>query len=529
MKKLYNLARHQAVCPRSFRTASMVFFTFILWHGVALNPVQAQWRQVQQLEFLKEGKGQEYCHLLPLKEQGLLVTLEKEQGFRREVTWDFVRLDSSFKELWKVSYTIPVLYEPLLSYQNEQYYFWLLAEPESENIKILRLDLQLGETEEFSGKLVGLRVASYFKVLGNTAFVGGSFMDRPVVLSFSFFNQSTKPLQGIYSKYFELSGLELDEENNEVWVLLKDRRKGNCMLDVQRYSYDGKLLATLNLGEQAEEKLHFITGKSITSNKQPILVGNYTKGCNDYARGFFVSHFQADDTHKSQLYAFDELENFFSYLSPKRQERMREKIEMKKRLGRESNLSFRVLLHPLLKTQEGFILVAEALFLGAVSPNNTAFVDVPLRNRTSFSKPLPYRQTAEFRHSHGIVCGFDKNGKLLWDNAIDLKSIGSIVLEEQLFVGIKNDKVYLSFMEKGKLHLQVTQGNKVIAEPEPYEIYAYENDRHRDEDAAVSHWYDDYCLVWGTRHIDNAKAGSADASFYIKKVQYQLPATRSGE
>ena len=67
----------------------------------------------------------------------------------------FYRYDENLKERWQTVFEIEKGYESVISYQNENYLFWLFAEPESPKINIIRLDLEHGEIDEFKGDLLG--------------------------------------------------------------------------------------------------------------------------------------------------------------------------------------------------------------------------------------------------------------------------------------------------------------------------------------------------------------------------------------
>ncbi|MEZ4900778.1 MAG: hypothetical protein R2822_03005 [Spirosomataceae bacterium] len=84
----------------------------------------------------------------------------------------------------------------------------------------MRVDLRDGELETFKGDLLTRADIVHFKVLGNTAFIGGYHHSRPVVLAFSFFDKSIKALPYLYASNTEISNIELDEKHNQLNVLL---------------------------------------------------------------------------------------------------------------------------------------------------------------------------------------------------------------------------------------------------------------------------------------------------------------------
>ncbi|WP_144080170.1 hypothetical protein [Flectobacillus major] len=478
----------------------------------------AQLQQIAQLEYIKDPKQSQEMDLLPLQDAGALLTFEKNEVFGKSITWDFVRIDSSLKELWKTKFEIPNNFEPSLSFQNKEYLFWLFIEPETVNIQIMRLDLAIGELDEFKGKLLGVVDISHFKVLGNTAFIGGVYFDKPVVLSFSFFNQASKVLHGIYDKHLEVNALEIDEKRNELNVIIKERRNGRCGLGIQSYSYEGKLLRSIHVPTIDNNSLSFISGKMLPiSEHESMLVGNYSTNCSEYSKGLYLTRLEDGEEKGTSTITFADLQSFFSYMSPKRQERVREKIEKKKKEGKEPHFTYKLLVHNLEKTPRGFLLVAEVYYPSATSysSSNYMMVGASLRNKVAKDKALSYRFT------HAVVCEFDLKGKILWDNAMIMDNLESKDLVEQIQVSHLGNELVMAYFEKGKVYSQRIHENKLVGEKAIFEIKSDETTNRIDEEATVAAWYKQFFIAWGTRKVEGKRADTPDTElFYLRKLTY---------
>jgi hypothetical protein len=81
------------------------------------------------------------------------------------------------------------------------------------------------------------------------------------VISFAFFNSTTKVLSGIYDKNVTINTLEIDEIRNEVNVVINERRKGICSLSVLSYSYMGDLLRTNQVPLADQKNVNFVSGR----------------------------------------------------------------------------------------------------------------------------------------------------------------------------------------------------------------------------------------------------------------------------
>ena len=486
-------------------------FIFLLFTSSAF----AQLNQVAQVELLKDTKFTEHISVLPLAKKGMLLTLEREGYFNKSIeNWTFYRYDNDLKERWQTNFEVERGYESVISYQNENYLFWLFAEPDSPRINIIRLNLEHGEIDEFKGDLLGNVNIEFFKVLENTAFLGGTYSDKPIVISFSFFHKKGTVLHGLYDDHLEINGLEVDDKRNEINVIVKERRNRTCGLAIQSYSLEGKSLRTLHVPDENGNSLSFISGKMLPLNdKETLLVGNFSNNCNEFSKGLYLTRLEDGIEKGTSIIKFGDLKNFFAFMSPKRQEKMKEKIEQKKKEGKDPNFSYKLLVHNLIETEKGSLLLAEIYY---AQPQTSAVLSSPFVNR---SMNKSYQE--QYHFTHAVICEFDKTGKILWDNALVMDNLETDELVEQIQVSKLDNKWLLAFLKKGKVNLQQIQGSEHVGEREFFEIKP-DKDSKSDENVSVAAWYDQNFVAWGTRKIDNRRSDEPNKEvFYIKKLSYQ--------
>jgi hypothetical protein len=497
----------------------MKYLFQILFFGLFYASTFAQLNQVAQVELMKDSKFTENISVLPLAKKGMLLTLEREGYFNKNDNWIFYRYDENLKERWQTVFEIERGYEPLISYQNENYLFWLFQEPQTPKINIIRLDLEHGEIDEFKGSLLGTVDIEFFKVLENTAFLGGTYYDKPIVISFSFFHKKGTVLHGLYDNHLEINGLEVDDKRNEINVIVKERRNRTCGLAIQSYSLEGKSLRTLHVPDENGNSLSFISGKMLPLNeKETLLVGNFSNNCNEFSKGLYLTRLEEGIEKGTSIIKFGDLKNFFAFMSPKRQEKMKEKIEQKKKEGKEPNFSYKLLVHNLIETERGSLLMAEIYYSQAVS--NSAVLS------TSFGgRPAKKDIQEQYHFTHAVICEFDKTGKILWDNALVMDNLESDDLVEQVQVSRLEDKWLLAFLKKGKVYLQQIKGSEHVGEKEEFELKANPDERV-DEEAEVAAWYEQNFITWGTKKIETRKNSDAPKeAFYIRKLSYQKEKT----
>jgi len=477
----------------------------------------AQLDQSVRLEFKVSQTTEEYFDVTPLQKEGVLVTHRQEERFGNE-KWVFSRFDSTLKEQWKAEYKLIPELTPVQSYFNQQYLFWLLQEKDNDKISVLRVDLRNGELETFKGDLLTRADIVHFKVLGNTAFVGGYHHSRPVVFAFSFFDKSIKALPYLYTSNTEISNIELDEKHNQLNVLLYTIKRGNCQFTIKTYTYEGRLVKTTTL--PFEDNNGLISGKILPLDEtSSLIVGNYAQGCTQYSQGLYFSRIKDAELEKLQWVDFSKLENFFNYLKPKRRKRVLERISKQKEEGKDPKFRYRMLVHDIIKNDDEFVLVAEVYY--PVYKSGNTYYNGALRNIN--------REFDAFRYTHAIVCGFDKSGKLLWDNCFSLENVESIELLPMVQVTQSEDLLVLGYPKEGKITTEVIKRNEVVREQETFEIKTAEiGARIVDTERSVlAAWYDRYFLAYGFQKIGNEKwVGIPREVFYINKLAYDSNALR---
>jgi hypothetical protein len=496
---------------------------FLLAMGV--QPVRAQLAQSMRIEIPSDPNEAESFNVTPLGEQGVLMTVRSGSFMdHTPVKLDFQKYDVNLKRLWQTDYKQDIKYKPISSYESEHYVYHLFREYNGDQFQFLRLNLDDGIIDTFDGKLIDQLDVEQFKVMGSQAFVSGHHHGRPVVLSFSFFDRTVKVLPGLYANRMEISGLELDEARQEVNVLVHELRR-RCKFSIRTYNYDSKLLRTLDF-DGAQNSL--ISGKLLPVNQQEsILVGNYSTDCTPYSQGIYVSRIHhgeggsvstVETINDIQYIEFSQLQNFFNYLKPHRQQKLLAKAQKKKEEGKDYKFRYRLLVHDLKPTPDGLTLVAEVYY--PQYRGSTLAYGGYLRGGDRYEG---------FRYTHAFICGFDKQGKLLWDNCFPIKELLSTELIEMVQVSQQNDKMVLAYPNEGEINTEVIQGSKILKETEKFKLKT-NTDNEKVTFSAQDNlmaWYDRHFIACGFQKIaatKNSNAGQREV-FYLNKLTYSEETT----
>jgi hypothetical protein len=490
------------------------------------NPLLAQLDQTLRREIVpKKEDSNDIFDITPFGKMGLILSVRDGNMFSRgQRPWNFSRLDTTLQEVWNKEFPINSMLLPLKSFHNNQFLYILFSEPESLDISVFKLNAETGEGEMIEGTLIAGIEVSDFKVLENQAYIAGVVKNRPVVVSFSFFDRRPRILPGLFGQNTEINGLRVNEENRTVSVIMYSTYRATCKLIVKTYSYQGKLLDEFAI--KNEKDMSLVTGKiSILNNQERLLMGNYSVDCSPYSQGMYLAKFKNEEREFIRYFKFADFKNFFNYMKPARQERVKNRIVKKREKGKEMRLRYRLHIHDIIETEDQLILVAEAYYPQYRTASSGTFGNV----RGYYND----RIFDGYQYTHAVVCGFDKNGNLLWDNSFEINDYVSYDLNEAVQVNVEKDRIVLAYPQDGNINTKVIKGNNILKDKENYKILTnFEHDKvTNSEPAKVAQWYDQYFLVWGEQTISNYKDSGVSKVrevFYMNKITYLKDEEKQG-
>lgn len=489
-----------------------LYHTFIFVFLLLSFAVSAQLTQGKRIEFERNSSIDEENLLIPLKENGVVLLQSKIEAYRRKFTLDFYKYDSTLTQIWKTTFLPDEDFELVKTFHNEHFLYVLFKKDDKIDIGVLRIDFETGDKTYVEGNLLTNVEIEHFVVLESKAFIGGKYNERPVVVMFSFFDKTSRVLPEIHNNYLVINDLDVDEHNESVYLMLKNER--NCQFILKTYSYEGKAISSLVLGDK---QLAPISGEVLKIDpKKPILMGNYAEGCSQLSLGIYLQNLS--DESKIQYINFADLKNFFRFLNPKREEKIKTKITQKKQKGKDVKLRYRLLLHDLIPTNEGWVMLAE-IFYPEYKSNTSA---------TGWSTWRNYRIGNDiynnFRYSHAVICGFDKNGKLLWDNSVSLKEMESTELNAKVQLTQQDDYQILAYPDESLIRTVVIRGNEKAKDLEAFDLKTGTDVEKitNAERTNLAAWYGHSFLAYGYQSVKKNNDLLNREVFYLTKLTYAL-------
>jgi hypothetical protein len=484
-----------------------IFTILFLWFAISAT---AQLTQGKRIEFDRRNDVDEENLVIPLNKNGVLIMQSKVEAYHRKATFDFYKYDSTLTQIWKTTFLPDPDYDLVKTFRNQQFMYVLFKKTTKIDIGVLRIDVETGDKSYVEGNLLTNMDIEHFVVLQSKAFIGGKYNDRPVVVMFSFFDFTSKVLPEVHSNNLAINELDVDEHGNFLYLMIKNDR--NCQFIVKKYSYEGKLIKSFTLGNRDTSP---ISGEVLNIDKEhPILMGNYADGCSPFALGFYVQ--QLNEDSKIQYINFADLDNFFSFMSSKREEKIKQRIKQRKQKGKDVKLRYRLFLHDIIPSNDGWIMLAEVFY--------PEYKSTP--NATGWNNWRNYRIGNDvynnFRYSHAIVCGFDKSGKLVWNNSVSLKDIESSELNAKVQMTQQDDYHILAYPDEKLIRTAVIRGNEKVKNLENFDLKAIsESDRIvAAERTNLAAWYGKSFLVYGYQSVKRNNEIMNTDVFYISKLTY---------
>lgn len=510
----------------SVRSKHLICLLFLLTVGPTLP---AQIVQSGRLEFSINSDEQfDKVKVANLAENGMM--LYRRVVGRKEDQLELIKIDTALKENWKGYITISKNLNLLRVQYRAEMLFLLLKDRDylGGDFQIVAVKLSNGNYGSYTIKNLIPFNPTEFIITNQAVMIGGYFNYTPIVLYYSFALQRSKVLPGFFNAPGELDQLKTyDDGSVDVIVSARNLQKRRSLW-IRNYDPQGDLVRTTIL--QPEESKNLIFGRSVKlPSGEQIVAGVYGR-FTDYSRGIFVAGISTTGEYDIKYYNFAELHNFFSYMKAKRQKRVKDRIERKTISGKKVKFNYRFLIHDIVPYQNQYIMAGEAFYPHYSYPNqyyaNYRSSYQSLMIPGFYSNPLVRSDLIfdGYQYTHAVVIGFDKNGKLRWDNSFEINDIRSMQLEQFVEIKPEKDRIVLMYLFENSLRTKIIHNDEVL-EGKSQDMmktnYANETVEVKTiESEQLDHWYGDYFYAYGVQKLKH-QAGSSRRVFFISKLFYK--------
>lgn len=504
-------------------TSTKLWFTKVLALVLSMHlsiAVCAQIEQVARFEVDISNTGTSF-DVIPAHEHGVFLHRRLEGSKIEQL--EFIRLDSALVKSWHGFLTIEKGYLMVGQiYYNDRLCVLMRSADYRKN------DLILYMINDRDGNYVRHTIKGYipfmpteFRLTEKAAIIGGYYNRIPVVLYFSFITEKSRVLPGMFNEVGELNQIQISEDGTfTVLISALNNRKQRCIW-IRHYDSEGNLLA--NSPVAADDGRHLIFGRSVFVNNQAQLVaGVYGTRSQEYSRGIFIASLNPAGVQQIKYYPFTDMENFFKYLKPKRQDRIRTRIEKRKIRGKKIRMSYRFLVHEIVPYGDQFVLLGEAFYpkYTTVSRSQSGFF---LPYRFSGSMLQNDRVFDGYHYTHAVVMGFNADGTLAWDNSFEINDVRSFKLEQFVKLQLEDKQIDLIYLFDNKIRTKTISDNKVVEGKSEIAIRGNlpgEIARSaRSNTGKLEYAYRNYYYGFGSQEIESISGEFRRRVFYVSKIK----------
>ncbi|HTE33581.1 MAG TPA: hypothetical protein VK666_24535, partial [Chryseolinea sp.] len=490
--------------------------------GIVIFTVTASAQQVLQTNRyeIPSSRDENAFEVIPAHDQGIFLYRRISASNSDHI--QLIKLDTAFNEQWKGFLPIDNKYV-LIGKKVEQgkLHFLLRYQDYSRN------NFQLFSIETGNGNFFKYDIKNFipfntteFQVTEKAALIGGYYNQVPVVLYYSFQTQKAKVLPGLLNETGELTQLKIYPDGTFDVLISARNFKGQQTVWIKNYDADGDLQR--NYALEPEESKHLIFARSMkTSNNMQLVAGVFGGRNSQYSRGLFLASIDPAGGQQLRYYNYGDLENFFNYMTAKREARVKERIERRKIKGKRVRFNYRFLVHEIVPYKNQYILLGEAFYPKYITTDRTygTFFYSGLRGPSMMTRDG--RIFDGYYYTHAVVMGFDLNGKLLWDNSFEINDVKTFTLEQFVKLEVQKDRIALLYLFDNELRTKIIQNNQVLEgkTSSPLKTLSAQDVVKKDQMDLnkMDYWYNDFFYACGVQEINNAEKGKRRV-FFINKI-----------
>lgn len=488
------------------------------------------------------------------------------------ISWSFVMTNEKLKETWKKQVPMHEDVTYLKGFSEKGVIYLLFHDTKrnkESNLFVFMIIPKLQLITEHRGSIPDKAEVVDFELADEYALIGyNNRKGQPGVTGFSLVTGEKRNFDITAEKDALLLDISIDTIQKEVFAVYKVQYssvKNRLFLNV--YNWYGGVKSTIDFTNQQERRninsAQFISlgigkgliagtyGYSQSNNRRPYnYYDNYYNYYYNYyspyyynrqtdydasndntpvSDGYFTAVFRNDIAGETNYYNFSSFNNAFRYMTDESAIRIKMRSEKKNAKttenqgeanenDKENSLNLRLLTHELMAINGEYLVMAEAY-----SPE---YHTVSRMSYDYYGRAFPnsYQVFDGFRYSHAFVAAFDTNGKMRWNNGMEMRDIITKYLNRKLNCLIDGEETVLYYNANNKIAFKTIKGSEII-ENTTYTTLSPKlgTDQPIDEYlGTIAHWYDDYFIATGYQSIrNNYLENNKRNIFYINKLAFR--------
>ncbi len=471
------------------------------------------------------NRNEPMFEIAPSNAEGLY--LYRHLRINEDYFLELIRLDTALEQQWSgMIHTDPKL-ELAGKRSTGSRLFFLFRHSEINHRDLVLYDIRLDDGK-YEKHIIRNFIPFYptdFQVSQHAAIVGGYYGNVPVVFYYSFADRRSRILPGLLNEAGELSQVQINEGGDFTVLISAERLTGNRTIFIKHYDEDGNLMYQMPL--KTEGNKHLLFGRTVNYGQNiQLIAGTYGSRKSAYSKGIFLARIDEVGNQEVRYYNYGDLGNFFKYLKAKREQRIRDRIERRKILGKKIRFNYRFIVHEIVPHNNQFVLLGEAFYPKYVQVENR------------FSSSFFYNTTAPagfyshngrifdgYRYTHAVIIGFDEEGQLLWDNSFEINDVKTFTLEQFVKINTYEDRIALLYLFQNEIRSKIIERNNVVEGKTVEPIRTFKegvtNRKGRSENTKgrMDYWYPGFFYAYGVQYIP-VPGGEERRVFYVNKITY---------
>lgn len=496
-----------------------LFLNLCLLFTCLIASVQAQVLQTARFE-IPIDRELERFEIIPAGNNGIFLYRRFTDGKIDNI--ELIKLDTAFNQNW--SGVLPIDRRYLImgkrTANNKLYFLLRYQDFTRNNMALISIHQDSASYVEQNIRNIIPFTPTEFQITAAGAIIGGYYNRVPVVLFYSFSTNRSRVLPGLLNESGELTQIKTNPDGSFDILISARNHAGVQTIWIKNYDAEGELISNYALATEENRNLIFARSLKVENNMQ-VVAGVYGSRNSEYSRGLFLASVDPSGHQQMRYYNFGDLENFFKYMTAKREQRVKARIERRKIKGKKIRFNYRFMVHEIVPYNQQYVLLGEAFYPRYTSIERTSGFFSPYAGSSMFTRDG--RVFDGYHYTHAAVMGFDQNGKVIWDNSFEINDVKTFTLEQFVKLETHADKIVLLYLFDNELRTKIIKGNEVL---EGKTISPIQTNREYDlvkreerNNTKLDYWYQNFFYAYGVQDITNPISGKRRV-FFVNKVSY---------
>jgi len=484
---------------------------------------------------LNAPKDEYPYQIATLGDKGFILYYEAEILSKTTRKWRFVNYDAYFRKIWQKDIVLNRFLEPIKDYADSLMFGVTMKYNGPKEIvnPIIVYSIKLKDTSDYLFELPFDNKDIPNKLIVDTdrAFLTTYKNDKEDLYILKFADKKYEKIVFPNTNDSFIQFISKVENSTQLLVGLRnDNSRKENQISIFRISIDGIIVSQVDIPKNSD---YFLNSSKIYQIGLDtfLIIGTYINK-SDKPSGLFVSGNEVNTGIYSLLisstyvlseinyYNFARMKNIFRYLSSKDADRLRKKSNSNKITDPGYSLNLQLLLHNIKKMDSSYIFISEAYYPEYRTEENV--------NYDFYGRPFPNSRTIfeGYRYTNGIITGFDKTGKLNWDNNYPLNNMISFELSPRISSLSDSTNILLAYCNDGEIYTMAINKNDIIQNIERSKIDLLSSNEFAvsTNKSYIRYWYNNFFLMSGYQEIrGNSKSNkSKKNTFFITKMVYKL-------